>query len=299
MQEHITRTRLVVLATVVAALAAVGLASSASAFSPPYDRFNNCPVNNPETKKCLQSVTKGGTVILGKKTVPIVNPVTLAGGLSEEYEKEEHFFNKFIGAANGVTLTPVPQPVPGGLSGLVNCKEISNFLVRLGCESVFENGLTGVNSTLELARPASEIVVSEENLAFESGLALQLPVKVHLENPLLGSSCFIGSSSSPIYWNLTTGKTSPPPPNTSIQGTAGILNLVDKGNIAEFENAKLVDNAWSAPGATGCGGFGVELILNPIINASVGVPSAAGKNTAIQEKTNISVALKTTVKEHP
>jgi hypothetical protein len=97
-----------------------------------------------------------------------------------------------------------------------------------------------------------------------------------------GSSCYIGSSSSPIWWNLTTGKTSPPPPNTSISGAVGKSEFKggDEG-ILRLNGNKLVDNAWAAPGANGCGGFGVELILNPIINASVGVPAAAGKNTAI------------------
>jgi hypothetical protein len=148
---------------------------------------------------------------------------------------------------------------------------------------VFENGLTGVNATLELARPASEMVLSQRNLVFEEGLALKLPVKVHLENPFLGSECYIGSSSSPLIWNLTTGATTPPAGTASIHGASGEIHFLEEGEIAEFTGNKLVENNWSAPGASGCGGFGVELILNPILNASVGVPAAAGKNTAILE----------------
>jgi hypothetical protein len=123
-------------------------------------------------------------------------------------------------------------------------------------------------------------------------------VKVHLENPLLGSSCYIGSSSSPLIWNLTTGTTAPPKPNLPISGTSGKLTFVEKEEIAQFEGVKLVDNAWSAPAATGCGGFLVEYILDPIINASVGVPSAAGTNTAIQEKTRISLTEAEAVNAH-
>jgi hypothetical protein len=167
------------------------------------------------------------------------------------------------------------------LSGLVNCKEISLGWLRESCEAVFENGLTGVNATLELARPASEIKISQLNLIGEEGVALQLPVRMHLENPLLGSTCFIGSSSSPIMWDLTTGATSPPAPNTSIHGTEGSLIPIEEGLIAELSGNELVDNAWSAPGASGCGGWPAEYILDPIIEASVGVPAAAGKNTAI------------------
>lgn len=298
MRKHMSIAKLVVLASVVAGFATTGFVSSASAHSGLYARFNYCPSTTAGVFKCVQSVTKGGKVVLGKKTVPIVNPVTLQGGLSEGEEKEEHFYEKFFGATNGETLSKTPQPVPGGLTGLVNCKEITLSWLRASCESVFENGLTGVNATVELARPASEIVVSEENLAFEEGLAIKLPVRVHLENPLLGSTCYIGSSSSPIIWNLTTGTTKPPAPNTPIKGSAGSFELLEGGLVAVFNNAKLVDNAWSAPAASGCGGFPAEYILNPIINSSVGVPSPAGKNTVILEKTQISLAQSAVVNEH-
>jgi hypothetical protein len=300
MVKQIGRSRLIALASAIAVVASMMVVASASAHSGLYSRFNYCPSTTSGVKKCLQSVTKGGAIVLGKKTVPIVNPVTLQGGLGTQVENEadEHFYESFYGASNGETLSKTPQPVPGGLTGLVNCKEISNFLLRVGCESVFENGLTGVNATLELARPATEIVVSEENLAFGEAVALKMPVKVHLENPLLGSSCYIGSSSSPIIWNLTTGKTNPPAPNTSIKGSTGHLERLEGGLIAEIQNAKLVDNAWSAPGATGCGGWPAEYILDPIIEASVGVPSAAGHNTANLESTTISLARAEDVNAH-
>jgi hypothetical protein len=277
MQQH--RMRVACAALAVLALGALGFAGGASAkLVGEYARFANCPYHNPEAKRCLYSTTVGGEVVLGSKKVPIVNPVVLQGG----YTKPDEAGNsKFIAATNGVTLSKAPQPVPGGLAGLVNCKAISNFLLRVSCEVTFENGVTGLNSTLELARPASEIVVNEQHLAGEIGTALKLPVKVHLENPFLGSSCYVGSSSSPIIWNLTTGTTSPPPPNVPIKGSAGHPELIEDGGILESQGAKLVDNAWAAPGATGCGGFVVELLLDPIVNAAAGLPAAAGHNTAI------------------
>ena len=280
-------------------LVVLGAAASASAHSGNFARFNYCPSTNPEVFNCLQSVTKGGKVVLGKKSVPIVNPVTLQGGLSEgEFNSSEEVVERFFAATNGQTLSKTPQPVPGGLSGLVNCKEISNFILRGSCEAVFENGLTGVNATLELARPASEIIVSEQNLAFGQGRALTLPVKVHLENPLLGSTCYVGSSTTPLIWNLTTGTTNPPAGTAPLKGSPGELVFTENFELTEFRGAKLVDNAWSAPGASGCGGFPWEYILDPIINSSVGVPSAAGKNQAILENTTISVAQATTVNRH-
>jgi hypothetical protein len=277
------------LALLIAALAVFGLAATAQAkLTGNYTKFAQCPYPNAEVRKCIYSVTKGGEVVLGSKKVPIVNPVILQGGTLPVNEEE---VAQFVGATNGVTLSKTPQPVPGGLAGIVNCKAISDFFLRVACELTFENGVTGLNATLELARPASEILVSENHLAAEEGVALKLPVKTHLENPFLGSGCYVGSSGSPLTWNLTTGTTAPPGPNKPITGKAGFIEFLEEGRIAVSKEAVLVDNAWSAPGASGCGGFPAELLLNPIINSAAGVPAAAGKNTAIlKNELNIASA---------
>jgi hypothetical protein len=267
-------------ALLLVALTVLGLAGSASAkLTGEWARFAPCPYKNPEASKCLLATTVGGEVVLGSKKVPIVNPAVLQGA----YTKGDAEGNsKFLAPTSGVALSKAPQPVPGGLAGLVNCKEIANFILRTSCEWTLENGLTGVNSTLELARPATEIVVNENNLGGEIGTALKLPVKIHLENPFLGSSCYVGSSSSPIYWNLTTGVTSPPGPNKPIEGNAGNLEFLEEGSILETTETVLVDNAWAAPGVNGCGGL-LSLILDPVVDVSAGLPAAAGKNTAILE----------------
>jgi hypothetical protein len=288
------RTRRALPALLIVALAALGLAGSAQAkLTGNYTKFAQCPYPNTEVKKCVYSVTESGEVVLGSKKVPIVNPVILQGGAGKGVEGIAPFF----AASNGITLSKAAQPVPGGLAGLVNCKEISEPFLRFACELTFENGLTGLNSTLELAKPATEIRISENNLAAESGVALKMPVKVHLENPFLGSSCYVGSSSSPIIWNLTTGATSPPEPNTSIHGAAGKFEFLEEGRILVNTGGSLVDNAWAAPGASGCGGFLVELILNPIINAAAGLPASAGHNTAILNNT-INVASAAAVRKN-
>ena len=270
------RTAVAFLLTALAALSFAGVAQAKLTGN--YTKFAQCPYENTEVRKCIYSTTVSGEVVLGSKKVPIVNPVVLQGGYGPIGEDN---FSKFYGASNGVTLSKAAQPVPGGLAGIINCKAIKDFLLRISCEVTFENGVTGLNSTLELAKPASAIRVSENNLSGEVDTALELPVKVHLENPFLGSACYVGSSSSPLVWKLTTGTTAPPLPNKAISGTLGEVEFLEEGRILETKGTKLVDNAWSAPGASGCGGFLVELILDPIINAAAGVPAAAGKNTAI------------------
>ena len=268
------------IAWAIAAAALMALAGTALAHSGEFARFNDCPSTTPGVEKCLYSVTTGGKIILGNKTTPIIHPVTLQGGVgAQDVENEAEFFpQKFYGASDGNTLSKTPQPVPGGLLGIVPPEDTPAWLAEI-IKGFTENGLTGVNATLELARPASEIVVSEYALTAEEGIALKMPVKFHLENPFLGSECYVGSSSKPVWWNLTTGTTSPPPPNKPISGSSGIISQKENLEIVQLEGTKLVDNSWAAPEATGCGGV-LSFAVDPIIDSSVGVPAAAGHNTA-------------------
>ena len=278
MQKH--RTRALITALLAVALAALGLAGVAQAkLVGNYTKFAQCPYTNLEVKKCIYSTTESGEVVLGSKKVPIEKPVVLQGGTKAQNEEGNA---TFVGATNGITLSKAPQNVPGGLLGIVPDAS-SPALVKALIKFFLENSLTGVNSTLELAKPASEIVVSENNLASEAGTALKLPVQVRLENPFLGKNCLVGSSSSPIIWNLTTGTTAPPAPNTKITGKAGFIEFLEEGRIALTKENVLVDNAWSAPKATGCGGILSFLVL-PIINAQLGT-TTAGHNTAILKNT--------------
>src|SRR4051812_46492160 len=98
----------------VVGLAVLGVTASASAHTGIWARFNQCPSTTTGVFKCLQSVTNGGKVVLGKKSVPIVNPVTLQGGLSKgRFNEQEEVVQTFYAATNGETLSKTPQPVPG------------------------------------------------------------------------------------------------------------------------------------------------------------------------------------------
>jgi len=277
---HMHRRRVACTALIAVALAALGFAGTAAAkLTGNYAKFAQCPYTNLEVKKCIYAITESGEVVLGSKKVPIEKPVTIQGGYGKANEES---FSTFFAATNGITLSKTPQNVPGGLLGIVP-EAKQPWLVKQLIKFFFENSLTGLNSTLELAKPASEIKISEKHLAEEIGIALEMPLKIHLENPFLGNNCYVGSSSSPIIWKLTTGKTSPPPPNTSIQGFGGTAEFLEEGRIVETKGTKLVDNAWSAPAATGCGGI-IAFLVNPIVNSSLGT-TTAGHNTAILNNT--------------
>ena len=260
-------------------IASLGLTASASAkLSGNYSKFANCPYTNPEASKCIYSTTVGGEVVFGSRKVPIVNPAVLQGAYTEPDAKG---FAKFIGATNGITLSKADQPVPGGLVGIVP-PEGSPPLVKAVTTLISENDLTKVSATLELAKPPSSIRFSEKNLGGEEGTALSLPIKIHLENPFLGPSCYIGSSSSPITWNLSTGVTTPPKPTKPISGTVGAVEFLEEGRVIETKGSSLVDNAWAIPVASGCGGF-LSFLINPIANTAAGLPAAAGTSVATLE----------------
>lgn len=296
------RTRVLCTALLAVALASLGIAASASAkLTGEFTKFEFCPYKTAGVDRCINSLTTGGEVVLGTKKVTIEKAVTLQGGYTEPAEEgSEIGFSKFVAATNGITLSKAAQNVPGGLLGIVP-PEKSGALVKALSAFFFENALTGVTSTLELAKPASEIRIDESHLAEGEGVALKLPIMVHLENPFLGKSCFVGSSSSPIKWELTPGTTKPPKPNEPITGATGEVEFLEEARILRLTGNELVDNAWSAPTASGCGGI-LSFLVNPIINAQIGLPSAAGKNTARLKNTiyeSTTFAVKKNNEEHP
>jgi hypothetical protein len=274
--------------TVMVLLGSMGVVSSAAVAKEPtgdFAVFKRCPRFTTGVNLCLYSQITGGEMILDKLVVPIVNPVTFQGGIKLE---EPSFAETFVSALGEETLSPTPQPVTGGLSSLIDCNEINGrrFLRRVWrktCRAMFENSrFTTVNATTELVGAVGEINKSNE-LARE-GISLTLPVRVHLENPLLGKECYIGSSMDPIVFSFTTGTTSPPLPNKPIEGRFGTVSFKDNFEIAVLTDHVQVDNTFSAPEATGCGGR-LAFLINPLINSKVGLPSPAGYNTIIHSGT--------------
>jgi hypothetical protein len=254
---------------VIASLAIVGVPAALATPTGGYAVFAQCPVKAEGVSSCIYSPTTSGYIKIAKTEVPIVNTQVLQGGL----ENVAPFTKQLVGALNGETLTKTAQKVPGGLAGLIECYKIKNFLLRVSCELVFENGVTGVNAITELAAPPSSVVLNTAYEQLGEGTALTLPVKVRLENVFLGSECYIGSTEEPITLNLTTGATTGGP-----TGSPGTKSSREEGGILVISGVSLVSNTFSVPKASGCGPFGV---LDGIIDEKLGLPSASGNNTAV------------------
>jgi hypothetical protein len=269
------------LAAALAAMMLVPASSASAALTGEYAKFSTCPVGNLSVEVCLYAESTTGQFTLGKKTVPIVKPVVLKGGAFGPQGIGGEL--SMVAPTDGQLLSKSPQPVPGGRLGVTAPGWWPKVLWDLFNET-FNNGFTGVTATVEVAGSASSVKANFIDAINGLGTAFKLPVKVKLDNPFLGSSCYIGSNSNPIKLNLTTGTTSPPPPNTPISGNPGEFGNFEE-KILILKKNKLVDNSFAAPGANGCGGFLFSWLIDPFVDSIVGTPSAAGTNTAILEGT--------------
>lgn len=273
--------RLLAVFALLAALVVPAASAVAAPHSPTgeYAQFADCPLSRANLFACVYSETSAGYITMGKKTVPIKNPVILQGGIEGD-ETGEHAL--FFGAEDGNTLSKTPQPVPGGLLGITAPSWWPSLLRNLFNETI-NNGFTGVTATVELAAPATSIKMDPGNLIGQIGTALSLPVKIKLSNPFLGSNCYIGSNSKPMVLDFTTATTSPPPPNQPISGNPGQLTQNPSGSVVTLSGGRLVNNSFAAPGANGCGGILFSWAVDPFVNEIVGLPSPAGTNTAVLE----------------
>jgi hypothetical protein len=262
------------LAVVSVVIGLLALSSSAMAAAPTgdYADFKYCPYTNTAVTSCVISKTSGGSFQLGNTTVPINKTITLQGGFSQDT-------GAWYNAVGADTLSKTPLDVPGGLLGLMDLS--GGPLAALFNAAV--HSVNGVTATAELVGP---VQFSFLNFVILNGPAIVLPVRIHLENPFLGSNCYIGSSSHPVTLSLTTGTTAPPAPNRPISGDLGSFTYNSDFTVATDSGNKLVDNAFSVPAASGCGFTPIDqLLITAAVNLREGFPSAAGKNTAILQGT--------------
>jgi hypothetical protein len=259
------------LAAVVALTALTALTPSLAAATttpaPGYEQFEGCPDPGavPTIETCLLSAFTGGELQMGGVEIPIANPVTLSGGVTGS--------GSFVFNAKKGGLQQVKQPVPGGVIGLTGLTWLSEF---------FSEEALALYAVIELTKTPSNPLAQP----------ISVPAKVHLINSVLGNNCYIGSTSKPIELELITGTTNPPSPNVPITGAAGSSSLTPDG-VTDVTGGTYVDNAFSAPGASGCflTLFGYPPIsINGVINAQSGLPAEAGTNTAILEFDTESVS---------
>jgi hypothetical protein len=257
-----TRYRKILVAAALSALASMAiLASAADAATPPapYQDFAGCP-SKAEFEfvvECEKLELNGGHISFGSRDIPITSTILVRGGY--ESGTGNYLYNNEGG------IIPTRQTVPGGVIGLTGLKWL---------DSLGEKYLK-LYATVELAGNPGSVFAP----------VWSLPVKLHLEGPLLGKGCYVGSNAQPINLGLTLGTTSPPPPNQPISGHNSSPLVPEAGRPAVLvgTNGALVDNAYSVPAASGCQlEIGNEKIsVDKLVNQQYKLPAAAGTNEAI------------------
>jgi hypothetical protein len=238
------------------ALTALGLmvpAAQAETPAPGYEQFKGCPTIDEDSavSSCIRSVVDSGYFKVGSGEVPISKPIEVRGGVTEELEDFQ--YNSEGG------LPPVTEQVPGGLVGLTGLDWLTELL------NVEQLKLYAVT---ELAGQAE----------LHSIFNITLPIKVHLINSVLGNTCDIGSTKSPIVLNLTTGTSG------KLTGKTPHFEFDFEKEILHVKGGTYVDNEFTAPGAEGCAlNLGpIPLDVDSALNLTSGLPAASGTNETVQ-----------------
>jgi hypothetical protein len=262
------------LSIAVASVATLALAGSAFAGPPTgiYSDFNHCPQSDPTVTSCLFSQVTSGSFQLGTSTVPVSHTITLQGGVGSDPNTFQTFFVNAVGADS---LSKTGLDVPGGLLAIVQASGLTGAPL-----AAFEAAIHAVNDVTATAELVGPVQINLLSFITGSGSSLVLPVRIHLENPFLGSGCYIGSSSSPVDLAMTTGTTAPPSRDTPITGGTGTTTFSSDGGITYVTGFKLVNNSFLVPAASGCGYGPFVSMITAAVNAKEGLPASAGTNSA-------------------
>jgi hypothetical protein len=276
-----------------AVIGALGMSAQTAAAGTPsgdYAVFKHCPYQtNANVQACVVATINSGLFKIGRASVPITKPVVLQGGVNNAAA-----FGELYIPTDAPAMSPTPLDVPGGLLGLMEPDSTWPGPLAQAFWNIV-NTVNDVTATAELVGPAqANLIYAAFPPPSGDATVIQLPIRIHLQNPFLGNTCYIGSASQPIVLKLVANTTSPPPPNTPISGVPATLSIITTtqpdGQILLAANGTLVDNSFAVPAAKGCGNTLLPIpivtpILQGIVSAAVnlkeGLPAAAGKNAAV------------------
>jgi hypothetical protein len=257
-----TSYRKILVAAALSALASMAIfasAANAAPPAPPYQDFAGCP-NQAEQQfvgECIKYEFTGGHIGFGKREIPVTNTIILRG--AAEQETDNFLFNQEGG------IVPVRQTVPGGLIGMTGYKWLNEFSEKQ----------LKLYATVELAGNVGSLLEP----------TLNVPIKIHLENPFLGTGCYVGSNASPIMLHLAV--TTPLGP---------FQEEASRPEVIKATGGVYSDSSYTVPGASGCVfNYGkTHQSIDSVVNSAYGLPAAAGKSTTVLDY-SLSGALRGTV----
>ncbi|MER6403065.1 hypothetical protein ABT269_05940 [Streptomyces viridosporus] len=267
--------------TALGALASLGTATAAEpALNGEWAPFTRCPVDAPamlaadgfdKTPQCVVSTSAGGSIKLGKTTV-VTGRTNLQIGVVQNTDGTSSVVAPPSGALVADSAT-----VPGGLLGLMCPSDIP--VITALCETLENSSLNKITATME---SVGAPYAFDQTAGVLTDLPIvALPVRIHLENPLLGGKCYIGSASHPIV--LRPKNLNYPEFGMSLFQGNGTPDESGEMSRINLTGATQSDSTFAVPAATGCG-LNIGLI-NAAVNAKTGLPSASGNNNLTLDDT--------------
>jgi hypothetical protein len=269
-------------ALVVAGLLVPAGPASAQTLNGIWAPFTRCPVDSAQLlaadgvsadPACIAANSPSGSIKLGNSTQTTGNTNLQLGATINNAGQ----YSLIMPAGGALVADPVD--VEGGLLALMCPSDIP--LVTAICEGLVGSPLNAVTATVEPAGAASNF---DPIGAFQVNRPIvTVPVKVHLENPILGPNCYIGTDSNPIV--LRPRNTTTPSGAVAVGDLDGTPN--PDGRIVRITTMSTQgDPTFAVPGATGCGLLGV---LNAAVNAQQGLPSPSGNNNLVLNNASSAV----------
>ena len=196
---------------------------------------------------CTEVLVVDGEMNIGGLEVPILEGSLRVSG--QEIPELAPPLNFPIG-------NPVFEPAPGTQQG-VDHRALP-----------VPGGALGSADFINLTSVSASVEAVDTPVLNTLGGELDLPIRVKLENPLLGKDCYLGSQQDPIMLNLRTSD-------------FGEFRIVEEKYGAGtpgvwIDGASASDNDFAVPAAQGCGLGGS---LNWLVNLRANTPSPAGNNS--------------------
>ncbi|MDT0611807.1 hypothetical protein [Streptomyces lancefieldiae] len=276
-----------VLGTALAAFATTGTATAAAAQpNGEWAPFTRCPVDAPamldadglaRTPQCVVSTSPNGSIKLGKTTV-VTGRTNLQMGVVQNSDGTSSVVAPPAGAIIADSAT-----VPGGLLGLMCPSNIP--AITTICEQLSNSTLNKITATVESVGAPYDF---DQTAGILTDLPIvAIPVRIHLENPFLGSKCYIGTKSDPIVLRPRNLEY----PEFGMSFFKGDGTVTEDGEMSRINliGATQNDSTFAVPGASGCG-LGLLGIIDAAVNAKTGLPSAAGNNSLTLNDTRTHLA---------
>ncbi|MFJ9036052.1 hypothetical protein ACIRF8_05630 [Streptomyces sp. NPDC102406] len=258
-----------------ATIASIGTSSAAGTqLNGNWAPFNRCPVDNAamlaadgidDQATCISSSSSSGVIKIGTSVVP-TGKTDLQAGIITHSDGT----NTVVAPSDGA-LVADPANLPGGLLGLMCPSDIP--VVSAVCGKITDASLNRVVATVESVGTPSDFQLLAG--VSEGQPIISIPVRIHLQNPLIGGNCYIGTKSAPVV--LRPQNAAAPAIGADSAASDGTPDPAGPFGRLALTGATQQDLTFAAPGASGCGPLGLGA-FNWAVNLKSGLPAASGSN---------------------